>query len=261
MISKGFYIVYLIIFYCYTAYPQDWPKIIQEPGPGAYARWLIEAYDNGYFIIGPKDTYRYSWIIKTDINGDILWDKKVGNGQYQSILGGIDQTLDGGFVVTGQSNKYDSWGDPVIMKFSACGEVEWCTVINTPGDGDRGRQVRSTSDSCYLIVAMYSDPNPKYRIQLFKFDRSGELIWRQNYPPDSLLFAEDSKNLFVDCNCYLISASCYYPEPGGTGGYERPYYIKTDTAGNVIWKLVYGSGNGFHGFPSYKPVKSQTGFL
>jgi len=261
MISSRFYIVYLILFNCCTAYPQDWPKIIQEPGPGAYARWLIEAYDNGYFIIGPKSTYKYSWIIKTDINGEILWDKKVGDGQYQSILGGIDQTMDGGFVVTGQSNKYDSWGDPVIMKFSACGEVEWCTVINTPGDGDYAWQVRSTYDSCYLMLTLYSDPNPKYRIQLFKFDRTGELIWRQNYPPDSLLFAENSKNLVVDSNYYLISASCYYPEPGGTGGYERPYYIKTDTAGNVIWKLIYGSGNGFHGFPFFQPQKSLTNFF
>jgi len=70
----------------------------------SHARWLLEAYDNGYFIIGPQSTYKYSWIIKTDINGEISWDKKVGDGQYQFILGVIDQTLDGGFVVTGQSN-------------------------------------------------------------------------------------------------------------------------------------------------------------
>ncbi|MBN1198565.1 MAG: T9SS type A sorting domain-containing protein [Bacteroidales bacterium] len=246
---------------CIEAYPQDWPKIIQEPGPGAYASWMIEAYDHGYFIIGPKATYKYSWIIKTDINGDILWNKKVGDGQYRSILGSIDQSFDGGFVVTGQSNKYDSYGDPVIMKFSPCGEVEWCTVINTPGDGDRGRQIRSTPDGGYLMLAMYSDPNPLNRIQLFKFDQSGELIWRQNYPPDSTVFGEDSKNLYVDSSYYIVSAVCYYLEPGSTGGYERPYYIKTDTAGNVIWRLVYGSGNGFHGFPYFEPRKSTSGFF
>jgi len=242
-------------------YPQDWPRIIQEPGPGAYARWMIEAYDHGYFIIGPKATYKYTWIIKTDINGDILWDIKVGNGQYMSIMGGIDQAPDGGFVAAGQSNKYDSWGDPVIMKFSPCGEVEWCTVIHTPGIGDYAWQVRSTYDNSYLMLARYSDPNPYNRIQLFKFDQSGELIWRQNYPPDSTVFGEDSKNLFIDSSYYILSASCYYLEPGGTGGYERPYYIKTDTAGNVIWRLVYGANNGFHGFPYFAPQKSISGFF
>ncbi len=257
MKRKCFLVFTLIIAICQLAYSQQWPKVYSN----AYASWLIESYDRGYFITGPNGDYDYSLIIKTTINGDALWTLSVGNGQYQSSFFSIDQSFDGGFVVTGQSNKYDSWGDPVIMKFSACGEVEWCTVINTPGDGDRGRQVRSTPDSCYLILAMYSDPNPKYRIQLFKFDRNGELIWRQNYPPDSLVFAENSKNLFVDSTYYLISAKCHYPDPGQTGGYERPYYIKTDTAGNVIWKLVYGSGNGFHGFPFYKPVKSSSGFF
>ena len=256
-----FILIILAIFSCHVAYPQDWPKVIQEPGPGAYAYWLTETYDNGFFIIGPKANFKYTWIVKTDINGDILWNKKVGNGQYICILGSIDQVLDGGFVIAGQSNKYDSWGDPVIMKFSACGDVEWCTVIKTLGDGDYARQVRSTFDSCYLMLTLYSDPNPLNRIQLFKFDKYGKLIWRQNYPPDSLMFAEDSKNLFVDSTYYLISAECYYPDPGQPGGYERPYYIKTDTAGNIIWRLVYGSGNGYHGFPFFQPLKSNTGFF
>jgi len=252
-----YFIFCLTITIHYQSFPQVWPKVF----PNAYARWLIESYDKGFFIIGPKNTYKYSWIIKTDINGSILWDKNVGNGQYLSILGGIDQTFDGGIVVTGQTNKYDTWGDPVIMKFSACGEVEWCSVVNTVGIGDFSMQVRTTIDTCYLMLAIYSDPSPLNRIQLFKFDETGELIWRQNYPPDSLVFAEDSKNLYVDSSFYLISAKCYYLEPGMPGGYEHPYYIKTDTAGNVIWRLVYGSGNGFHGFPGYKPINNNAGFF
>ena len=249
-------ILALLVCAINNAYPQPWPKVIS----GCYERWFIEAYDMGYFIIGPNADYNYSRVIKTDINGDILWEKKIGNGQYQCILGGIDQTKDGGFVVTGQSNKYDSWGDPVIMKFSACGELRWCTVIHTPSVGDYALQVKSLPDSCYLMLTLYSDPNFLNRIQLFKFDRNGELIWRQSYQPDSLMFGEDSKNLYIDDNYYLISAMCYYPDSGQTGGgYERPYYIKTDTAGNVLWRLVYGVQNGYHGLPFFQPFNSGTG--
>ena len=75
------------------------------------------------------------------------------------------------------------------------------------------------------------------------------------------MFAEDSKNLFIDSSFYLISANCYYPDSGQPGGYERPYYIKTDTAGNIIWRLIYGKENGFHGFPFYQPLKSQSGYF
>ena len=251
-------ILVLIVCAINYAHPQPWPKVISD----CYESGFIGAYDKGYYIIGPNSNYYYSRVIKTDINGDILWEKKIGNGQYQCILGGIDQSKDGGFVITGQSNKYDSWGDPVIIKFSACGELEWCTVIHTHSIRDYAWQVRSLPDSCYLMLTLYSDPNFLNRIQLFKFDRTGELIWRQNYPPDSLMFAEDSRNLYIDSNYYLISATCYYPDASQTGGgYERPYYIKTDTAGNVLWRLIYGAGNGYHGFPTYQPLMSNTGFF
>ena len=250
-------VIVILIFVSIPLFAQDWPKVYSN----TYASWLIESYDRGYFIVGPKGDYNYSLIIKTTINGDALWTLSVGNGQYQSSFFSIDQSFDGGFVVTGQTTKYDSWGDPVIMKFSPCIELEWCTVINTPGDGDWARQVRSTSDSSYLMLTLYSDPNPLNRIQLFKFDKTGELIWRQNYPPDSLMFAENSRNLFVDSTYYLISAKCHYPDLGQSGGYERPYYIKTDTAGNVIWRLIYGKENGFHGSPYYSTLISSTGFF
>ena len=74
----------LVLLFCIinSAYPQPWPKVISD----CYERWFIEAYDMGYFIIGPNANSNYSRVIKTDINGDILWEKKIGNGQYQCIL-------------------------------------------------------------------------------------------------------------------------------------------------------------------------------
>ena len=236
---------------------QTWPIVY----PGRYIRCLIESYDKGYLMAGPKGSYLMSWIVKTDINGNTIWEKMIGNGKYQCILGSVDQTPDGGMVAAGLINKYDSEEDPFIIKLNACGEIEWCSIISTPTIYDYAIIIKCTSDSNFVMLTLYSDPNPANRIQLFKFDQAGGLIWRQNYPPDSLMFAEDSKNLFIDSSFYLISANCYYPDSGQPGGYERPYYIKTDTAGNIIWRLIYGKENGFHGFPFYQPLKSQSGYF
>ena len=50
------------------------------------------------------------------------------------------------------------------------------------------------------------------------------------------------------------------PYLGQPGGYERPYFFKTDTAGNVLWKLVYGSINNFHGYSGvYPTITSSSG--
>lgn len=256
------YIVFLtILLFSYSqGLSQIWPKVYQLPGTGgAFPRWFIRSYDRGYYINSTKSNNKFSWLIKTDINGDILWDKKIGDGIKSLIITSCDQAQDGCVIIVGSTSKLDNSGDPYIMKLSHCGEPLWCKIISTPGDADYAWQTRATTDNCFLMLCRYSDPNPKNRIQLFKFTNEGVLLWKQNYPPDSLMFAEDSKNLYVDSNYYLLSARCYYPEPGQTnGGYERPYYIKTDTSGNIIWRLIYGYENGFHGFPSCEPIISTT---
>jgi hypothetical protein len=64
----------------------------------------------------------------------------------------------------------------------------------------------------------------------------------------------------VDDDGYLISAKCFFPDAGNPNvGYERPYFIKTDTAGNLLWWVIYGSSNGFHGFIGDATVKGSSG--
>lgn len=79
------------------------------------------------------------------------------------------------------------------------------------------------------MLAMYSDPS--YIIQLFKFDSGGSLLWKKNYRPDTLIFDEEVHDVRIDYDGYLITAKCYYPDPGNPGiSWEIPYYLKTDTS-------------------------------
>jgi hypothetical protein len=238
---------------------QIWPKTYNN----FYAQALIESYDNGYLIAGPESNCLYGFIIKTDINGNLLWQKKIGNGQGHWYIESIEQSTDGGLVISGGMNKYDQPGynDPFVMKLNVCGALEWCTVIKTSGIYDYAKCAKETTNHEIVLLTIYSAPNPNHHTQLFKFDSAGGLIWRQNYPTQGSAFEDTPRHVFVEENDYLISGECYYPDPGIPGGYERPYYIKTDTEGNVIWRLVYGSGNGYHGFPHYEPLKSVTGYF
>jgi len=45
-----------------------------------YADWVIEDYDKGYIILGDAKNSTYGWLIKTDINGYVIWNKKIGTG-------------------------------------------------------------------------------------------------------------------------------------------------------------------------------------
>ncbi len=258
---RSFCITLIIVFYFIAgnSISQVWPKVFS----GIYAQWLTESYDQGFLISGPKSDYHYGLIIKTDINGNILWKMTIGNGFGHWFISSIEITKEGACIISGGMRKYDpvSGNDPFLMKFNACGLLEWCQVINTPDYYDFAQCAKVTPTNEYVLLTIYSDPNPNHHTQLYKFDSTGALIWRQDYPVQGNAFEDEPRSLRVDSSTYLISGMCYYPDPGVPGGYERPYYICTDTAGNVQWRLVYGAVNGFHGASFYSPIKSYTGYF
>jgi hypothetical protein len=237
---------------------QEWIKSFTD-GNYAHPSWVIETYDKGYLLSDNESVY--SWIIKTDVNGNKLWEKRIGNGLHHIYLENIEQSSDNGFILCGGFGKYDRQNsDPTIIKLNSCGELEWCSVINTVGSYDFGTRVRQTTEGDYILLSQGSTNFHGEDVQLFKFDNNGYLLWKHTYSPDSLIISPEPHDIRVDNDGYLISAMCYYPDPAHpTGGWERPYYIKTDTAGNIIWWLVYGVDTGFHGFTGDETIKSSTG--
>ena len=94
--SRIFYTIAIIIL-SFSCFSQTWPKIYGD-NIDAGPRKVIETYDKGYLIISNiyiSDYYRYIWLIKTDINGEIIWDKKIGEGSYRYYIDDINQTYDG----------------------------------------------------------------------------------------------------------------------------------------------------------------------
>lgn len=247
-----------------TENPDQWLKPIPLAAP-CYNQWIIETYDNGYIALFYRTTSGfpyYSFIIKTDINGEILWKKALGNGVNSFVLANVEQTDDKGFILAGFSNKYgNDTRDPIVLKLNACGDIEWCSVLQTPGIYDYARRIRQLPSGNYVVLTSYSDPSDNNRIQLYKLSSAGQWLWKRNYPAVPPFFGDDGNDLTVLNDGFLVSGNCYAPDPGippGVG-YERLYFFRTDTTGNVLWRNVYGLGNGFHGFIGYNTLIGQTG--
>lgn len=53
-----------------------WAKVYHDE-TDALGEYIIESYDHGYLLLGRHDANypKYIWLIKTDINGEILWEK------------------------------------------------------------------------------------------------------------------------------------------------------------------------------------------
>ncbi len=78
---------------------RDWGNSVQQTN------------DCGYIVTGVRN-FDHSgssgvWLIKTDTNGDTLWTKTVG-GSYPDEGNSVQQTSDGGYIVTGTTDSFGS---------------------------------------------------------------------------------------------------------------------------------------------------------
>jgi hypothetical protein len=220
---------------------EPWIRIYGD-GVVPSSRCVIETYDHGYIFLSSKNEYKYGWVLKTDINGEILWSKSIGKQGEINIPESIEETFDQGYIISGSTTDYDSGYDPYIIKFNTCAQPEWCKVMHCDGN-NYGQDVVQLSDSGYLYLTRYPySSHINNRIQLTKFDSIGNIVWQQVYAnSDSLMQNEEGFEIDVlDENHLLITGYCYYPPPDGTDSWIiRPLLILTDNEGNMIWEIPW----------------------
>src|SRR5436190_541796 len=75
--------------------------------------------DGGYIMVGTTEAIGPGgWlihIIKTDANGDTLWTKTIG-GTGDDNAGFVQQTTDGGYIITGWGDSFGTGGDIYLIK-------------------------------------------------------------------------------------------------------------------------------------------------
>ena len=105
------------------------------------------------------------WVVKTDVNGNILWDKTYG-GDGNDQLYSIQQTIDGGYILGGWSQSGIS-GDKTqanqggsdfwVIKINASGVKQWDRTFGGSGKEEL-RIVRQNQKGNYILGG-YSDSN------------------------------------------------------------------------------------------------------
>ena len=211
---------------------------------------FVEYYDNGYLISGKygPNYVHYIWLIKTDLNGQIIWNKTFGESEAYIAFFKLDVNDSGDIYLSGGTTFYDSFSDPLIMKLNSCGEKEWCRVFNTPDHFDYAHSIVATDDGGCAVILRYTGVAPPQtdRICLAKFDSDGNLQWKQCYNSlDTNLINEDSRSLLITQDKgFLITAGCDYLDTLVTNKYWiKPYIIKTDSLGNFQWETVVHSND------------------
>lgn len=106
--------------------------------------------EEGFMLVGKTNSTDYvygdSWLIKTDSEGTIDWNKLYYT-EVPSLAGSIEQTTDGGYIITGNLNPAPYTYNLYLLKVDSEGEVEWTEEYEGTSN-----KIINTSDEGFVIV-------------------------------------------------------------------------------------------------------------
>lgn len=199
----------------------------------------LEATTDGGFILGGTSrTYGAGagdcWLIKTDANGNVEWQKTYGSSQ-DDYLRNVKQTADGGYIFVGMTNSSGSEGtDVLLVKTDNLGVQTWSKTFGG-ANNDEGWSVDITSDGAYIVGGWTeSFGNGLADFYLIKTDADGVEIWNKTYGGT----ASDSgiSVLQTSDEGYIFSGTT---RSFGAGAADV-WLIKTNSVGDTLWTKTYG---------------------
>jgi len=194
------------------------------------------------------------WVVKTDANGNLLWDKNFGGADMDKLYA-VQQTSDGGYILGGSSwslsggdKTESSYGseDFWMVKIDSLGNKEWDKDFGG-FDSDILYSLVQTSDGGFLAGGRSGSDIGGNKTQplwggydywLVKLDASGNKQWDRSYGGTGNEDEFGNITLTPDSG-YLIAGTSYSQISGDKSesnlGQEQSWIIKLDSLFNKQW--------------------------
>jgi len=226
---------------------------------------IQQTTDDGYIVAGTStsndgDVGRNNgtedyWILKLNIAGDIEWENSYGGTKWDRI-GSVQQTIDGGYIVAGESESNDGdvegnkgdW-DYWILKLAKTGDLEWKKSYGG-SNSDKANFIQQTLDGGYIIAGSsrsndgdVGGNNGYADYWILKLDMIGNIEWENNYGGTE---AEEAYSVQQTKEGGYIVAGQTYSNNGDVGrnnGEYDSWILKIDKLGSIEWENSYGGSN------------------
>lgn len=233
---------------------------------------IVEASDgSGYYLCGDSDSgvvgmktepsygeYDY-WIVKIDLNGNMLWQKALGGASTDRLFSAT-ATVDGGCIVGGSSasgisgiktesnrGNWDYW----VIKLSTSGVLEWQKTFGGSSIDELYSIVPSADG--YLLAGYSASPISGDKTEstkgygdfwILKLSLSGELLWQKDIggTGGDLLYTA-----VKTANGYLLggeseSNSGFDKTENSRGGSDY-WMVAIDSNGTILWDKTFGGSD------------------
>jgi hypothetical protein len=203
---------------------------------------VAETSDGGYIITGQTNSYgaglRDVYMIKTDADGNELWNKTFGGSNYD-VGRSVAQTSGGGYIITGYTDSYGAGlNDVWLIKTDASGNEMWNKTFGSSGE-DYGYSVAEISGGGYIIAGnteSYGAGGDD--VWLIKTDASGNEIWNETFGGSGWDYGYSVAET-LDGGYIITGHTSSYG-----AGEDDVWLIKTDADGNEVWNETFG-GSGW----------------
>jgi len=200
------------------------------------------------------------WVVKTDADGNQLWDKTIQGNSMGDRMTALVETSDGGFVLAGYSDsgigndktEANIGGDDYwVVKLDITGNQLWDRTLGGTGDEQPFALIELPNGSILVGGLSFSldDGNrtaPSRGLSdywVVNLDANGTTLWDRAYGGAE---ADNLRDMILtmDGGVLLIGES----RSGMTGDKTAPSYgerdfwmVKTDTDGNILWDSTIGA--------------------
>jgi len=216
----------------------QWTKALNVSGVQAGIQTIYGDYVLvGNMIAGGNNV---TWIVKTDGDGSMLWDREYTGGY---TVYAVVEGYDGGYALAG-SYKENFW----FAKLDSNGNPQWDRQYSYGGleDLHHATSIAKTSDGEFVLAGIGDWQSSGGEVPwLIKTDFGGNAQWYQ-------VFADMPSNGFV---------SVVQTDDGGYVAALRSSVtlVKTDGNGAVQWSATYGE-SGSYNYPSSLILTKDGGF-
>jgi hypothetical protein len=205
------------------------------------ANSVQQTCDGGYISAGRTGSYGSGggdfWLVKTDSNGKEQWNRTFGGTDYD-YAHSVMQTLDGGYILAGNTWSYDAGESDVwLVKNDAHGYEQWNMTFGGIND-DSAYSVSQSAEGGYILAGeTCSYGAGRSDVWLVKTDSKGYEQWNKTFGG---INDDQAKSVRQTSDGGYILA-------GKTGSFgldwSDVWLIKIDTNGNMQWNQTFG-GNG-----------------
>ncbi len=159
--------------------------------------------------------------------------QKTFGGNDLDYASSVQQTTDGGYIITGYTSSFGVFGDVYIIKTNSLGDTLWTKTYGNSG-WDAGEWIEQTSDGGYIATGFRDVWNGV--TYLFKLDSLGDTLWTRAYQAST---ASGDLGCYVqettDGGFVMVGVIPPWPSPGAV------MLRRTNSNGGLLWTKIYGN--------------------